>query len=45
MGVKFISIGEALGDPYYAVEDVTTAANQIKWETKRAQTDLTAPDQ
>ncbi len=44
MGVKFISVDEALGDKYYAVEDVTNAANQIKWETKRAQTDLNAPE-
>ena len=44
MGVKFISADEALGDPFYAVDDVTTTANQIKWETKRAQTDLNAPE-
>jgi hypothetical protein len=37
MGVRFISIDEALGDPFYATEDVTNAANQIIWETRRAQ--------
>lgn len=37
MGVRFISIDEALRDPFYATEDVTNAANQIIWETKRAQ--------
>ncbi len=40
MGVKFISLDEALSDPFYATEDVTNAANQIIWETKRAQSGL-----
>lgn len=37
MGVRFISIDEALGDPFYATEDVTNTASRIIWETKRAQ--------
>ena len=37
LGVRFISVDEALSDPFYAVEDVTKAANQIIWETRRAQ--------
>ena len=37
MGVKFITLDEALSDPFYAVEDVTNNANQIIWEAKRAQ--------
>ena len=37
MGVKFISLDEALSDPFYASEDVTNTANQIIWETRRAQ--------
>ena len=44
MGVRFISLDEALGDPFYATEDVTNTANQIIWETKRAQ-GVMAPDQ
>lgn len=44
MGVRFISIDEALGDPFYATEDVTNTANQIIWETKRAQ-GLMAPEE
>jgi len=44
LGIKFISVDEALRDPFYAVDDVTTTANQIKWETRRAQTDLNAPE-
>ena len=35
MGVRFISIDDALTDPFYAVEDVTNTASQIIWETKR----------
>jgi|ERR1041384_3008462 hypothetical protein len=37
MGVKFISLDEALSDPFYGADDVTNTANQIIWETKRAQ--------
>jgi Polysaccharide deacetylase len=37
MGVRFISLDDALTDPFYATEDVTTTANQINWETRRAQ--------
>lgn len=37
MGVRFISLDEALSDPFYATEDVTNTANQIVWETRRAQ--------
>ncbi len=37
MGVRFISIDEALGDPFYATQDVTNTASQIIWETRRAQ--------
>jgi hypothetical protein len=37
MGVRFISIDEALKDPFYATEDVTSRANRILWDTKRAQ--------
>jgi len=37
MGVRFISIDDALGDPFYATEDVTNTASKIIWETKRAQ--------
>ena len=37
LGVRFISIDEALKDPFYATEDVTSKANQILWDTKRAQ--------
>lgn len=37
MGVRFISVDEALSDPFYASEDVTNTANQIIWETRRAQ--------
>jgi peptidoglycan/xylan/chitin deacetylase (PgdA/CDA1 family) len=37
MGVRFISLDEALSDPFYATEDVTNTANQIIWETRRAQ--------
>jgi peptidoglycan-N-acetylglucosamine deacetylase len=45
MGVRFISVDEALLDPFYAVEDVTNTANQIIWETRRAQNDLTTPEE
>jgi hypothetical protein len=37
MGVRFISVDEALGDPFYATEDVTSKANQIIWETRLGQ--------
>ena len=37
MGVKFISLDEALSDSFYGSEDVTNTANQIIWEAKRAQ--------
>jgi hypothetical protein len=37
MGVRFISLEEALRDPFYASEEVTNKANQIIRETKRAQ--------
>lgn len=37
MGVRFIPLDEALRDPFYAAEDVTNTANQIIWETRRAQ--------
>ena len=37
MGVRFISLDDALSDPFYASEDVTNTANQIIWETRRAQ--------
>lgn len=37
MGVRFISLEEALQDPFYAVEDVTTRANEIIWETRKEQ--------
>ena len=37
LGVRFISIDEALKDPFYPTEDVTSRANQILWDTKRAQ--------
>ncbi|HJZ67569.1 MAG TPA: hypothetical protein VKF81_05585, partial [Blastocatellia bacterium] len=36
MGVRFISLDEALGDPFYAVDDVTNRGNEIIWETRRA---------
>ena len=45
MGVQFISIDEALRDPFYATEDVTNTANQIIWETRRIQLGETAADQ
>ncbi len=35
MGVRFISVDEALTDPFYATENVTATAGQIIWETKR----------
>ena len=44
MGVRFISIDEALSDPFYATEDVTNTANQIVWETKR-QLGIMAPEE
>lgn len=44
MGVRFISIDEALADPFYATEDVTNTASQIIWETKR-QLGIMAPEQ
>ncbi|MEK6325162.1 MAG: polysaccharide deacetylase family protein [Acidobacteriota bacterium] len=44
MGVRFISIDDALGDPFYATEDVTNTANQIIWETKR-QLGIMAPEE
>lgn len=37
MGARFISVDEALGDPFYATEDVTKTAGQIIWATKQAQ--------
>lgn len=37
LGVKFISLEDALADPFYAAEDVTNNASQIIWETKRGQ--------
>ena len=43
MGVRFISLDEALRDPFYASEDVTNTANQIIWETRRAQVGETEP--
>lgn len=45
MGVRFISLDEALRDPFYATEDVTNKAKQIIRETKRAQLGLTAPEE
>jgi hypothetical protein len=45
MGVRFISLDEALLDAFYATDDVTTTANQINWETRRAQMGLTAEEQ
>jgi peptidoglycan/xylan/chitin deacetylase (PgdA/CDA1 family) len=42
MGVRFVSLDDALHDPFYATEDVTTTANQINWETRRAQLGVTA---
>jgi hypothetical protein len=45
MGVRFISIDEALSDPFYATEDVTNTASQIIWETRRAQMGVAAPEQ
>jgi hypothetical protein len=45
MGVRFISIDEALGDVFYATEDATNTANQIIWETRRAQMGAAAPEQ
>lgn len=44
MGVRFISIDEALVDPFYATEDVTNTASQIIWETKR-QLGIVAPEE
>jgi hypothetical protein len=44
MGVQFISIDDALADPFYAVEDVTNTASQIIWETKRKM-GIMAPEQ
>jgi len=43
MGIRFISVDEALRDPFYATDDVTTTANQINWETRRAQLGVTEP--
>lgn len=37
MGVRFISLDEALTDPFYATEDVTNTAREIISETQRAQ--------
>jgi peptidoglycan/xylan/chitin deacetylase (PgdA/CDA1 family) len=37
MGVRFISLDDALRDPFYVSDDVTNTANQIIWETRRAQ--------
>ena len=37
MGVRFISLDEALRDPFYTSDDVTNKAKQIIRETKRAQ--------
>ena len=37
MGARFVSIDEALGDPFYATEDVTKTAFQIIRATKDAQ--------
>ncbi|MFY9573610.1 MAG: polysaccharide deacetylase family protein [Blastocatellia bacterium] len=45
MGVRFISLDEALSDPFYATEEVTNTANQIIWETKRAQLGVSAAQQ
>ena len=45
MGVRFISLDEALGDPFYATEDLTNTANQIIWETRRAQLGVSAAEQ
>jgi hypothetical protein len=45
MGVRFISVDDALHDPFYATDDVTTTANQINWETRRAQMGLAPADQ
>ena len=45
MGVRFISIDEALGDVFYATEDVTNTASQIIWETRRAQMGVAVPEQ
>jgi peptidoglycan/xylan/chitin deacetylase (PgdA/CDA1 family) len=44
MGVRFVSLDEALSDPFYATEDVTTTANQIIWETK-LQLGIIAPEE
>jgi hypothetical protein len=44
MGVRFISVDEALRDPFYSTEDVTNTASQIIWETMRAQIGVTAPE-
>lgn len=45
MGVRFISLDEALRDPFYASEDVTNKANQIIRETRRAQLGVTAAEE
>ena len=44
MGVRFISVDDALGDSFYSTEDVTNTASQIIWETMRAQTGGGAPE-
>jgi hypothetical protein len=45
MGVRFISLDDALRDPFYAVDDVTNKAKQIIRETKRAQLGLAVADE
>jgi polysaccharide deacetylase len=45
MGVRFISLDEALRDPFYASEDVTNKARQILRETRRAQLGTTTAEE
>jgi len=45
MGVRFISLDEALRDPFYASEDVTNKAKQIIRETRRAQLGVPAAEE
>jgi hypothetical protein len=45
MGVRFISLEEALRDRFYATEDVTNKAKQIIRETRRAQLGVTAAEE
>lgn len=41
-GVRFISLDEALSDSFYMAGDITTAGNEIIWETRRAQLGVSA---